>query len=706
MALLGGYGYLAGQPVGSEETDIFDLKPFEVRTDQDVGYYAGNSVSATKTAVAISDIPINIQVLTRDFIEDVQAISLDDALFYSAGAAPDTNEPGRFSLRGFTSPEPLRNGVGTLSEFYQGTTLIERVEVVKGPVSILYGISEPGGIINYITKQPLSQKAGSIRLTGGSYGRTRGEFDVTGPLVEGDRVSMDYRLVASYENSDSWMDYAGLKEFVVAPMAKWYFGERTSLLVSLEYYDISRTLEGFRISRSDRTGYVEGLPRGFNPSGNSTKENETIFASTDFQHQFNEHWTFRSVLNYSENDYEQDTRVGYANEGAGPADDGEVRISLLYRDVPREQFTTQTELAGKYESATGSFNILFGHEYETFEQRQLALRQNNVMIWEFDDPSTWDPTLPVAPADRSAKPSDFLRNDEQSAFYGMLQAGFLDDRLRTLAGLRYDVLNGDLEDYRSGSNTSNPEITNTTPQIGALYKLTDTLSGYALYSESFSPNLQVNPDGSTFDPATGKGTEFGFKLDLVERRLSSTMSFYEIEKENIVRIDPTGQQEDPPVLRYIASGKEKSSGMDFDLVYAPVENYQLVFSYAYIKDAYVVSNTDDPKTEGMRLPSSPRNSISLWNKYTFTDGALDGFFVGGGFVHRDDSRLNTDPAQVLLGPPSFDRIDLLVGYSGTLGDNPFRLEVKMNNVTDEVYNLRQNIIAPDRHVVVTAKFEF
>lgn len=706
LALAGGALFLAclsamAQESGERE-EVFDLRPFEVNSGRDIGYYAGNSISATKAAVPISDIPINISVLTRDFLEDVQAVSIDDALFYVAGANADTNEPGRYSIRGFTSPEPMRNGVQTLAEFYQGTTLIERVEVVKGPASILYGISEPGGIINYVTKQPLPESSGSIRLITGSYDKMRGEFDVTGPLLTGD-VRMDYRLVASYENSDSWVDFAGIEETIIAPSAKWYFGEKTSLLATVEYYNIHRNVEGPRVQNNALTGYLD-LPRTFNPGGKSYKDTETIFANTDFQHQFNDNWTFRNVVIYSENDYLQDTRVGFAREGAGPAGEGEIRIHLLSRDVLREQVTMQNELLGQFEFEGMNLNLLIGHEYEDFEQRQVALRANNVMIWDLYDPSTWDTSFPIAVEDRPINPADFKREDEQSAFYAMLQGGFFDDRLRTLAGVRYDDIEGGLTDFRSGNRTENPKVTNTTPQLGALFKVTEPLSVFALYSESFTPNLQVNPDGSTFDPATGKGTEFGFKLDMMDNRLSATLSFYEIEKDNIVRIDQEAQQADPPELRFVTSGSEKSQGVDLDIVYTPTDNYQLVFSYAHIAEAKVVSNTDAPQTEGMRLPSSPENSLSIWNKYTFTEGRLEGVFVGAGYTHQDAARLNVNStAQVT---PSYDRIDLLAGYSGRIGENPYRVELKVNNITDELYNLRQLIIAPGVNMQLAFRLQF
>lgn len=689
------------------DDDVFELSAYEVSGSRDFGYYAGNSVSATKTSVPIEDIPINIQVLTRDFLDDLQADSIDDAIFYTAGASPDTNEPGRYSLRGFTSPEPLRNGISTLAEFYQGSTLIERVEVVKGPVSILYGISEPGGIINYVTKQPLSEAAGSFRFTTGSFGKARMELDLTGPLSQGEKVRLDYRLVTSHEKSDSWVDYAGLQESIIAPMFKWYFGKRTSLLVSVEYYDVERDIEGSRVRNSDRSGWYSGLPREFNAAGDSFKNTETLFASSDFQHRFNDHWTFRNVLNYSENDYLQDTRLGFATEGAGPAGEDEIRISLLSRDVLREQVTIQNEFVGTYAGEGVEWNILLGHEYEIYEQRQLALRRNNVMIWDLKDPSTWDPSITIPPSERNITPSDFLQSNDQSALFGMFQAGFLNNRLRTLSGIRYDVLNGDLTDYRSGGTlTKNPEITNTTPQLGALFKLSEYISPYVLYSESFSPNLQVNPDGSTFDPATGVGKEVGFKFDALESRFSATLSFYEIVKENIVRIDREAQAAEPPVLQYIASGEEKSRGFEFDMVYQPTDRYQLLFSYANIRDAYVVSNTDAPETEGMRLPSTPEVSISIWNKYTFQDGPLAGLFIGGGLVRRDESFLSTSPANINTKAPSFSRIDLMLGYSGSWNEKPFRFEIKVDNVTDELYHLRQDIIAPGVNILASLKLQF
>lgn len=684
-----------------EDDQVVDLSPYEVNSSRDRGYYANNSLSATKTAVPINNIPINIQVMTRDFIDDVQAYDIDDAAQYVAGAAPSTNEPGRFAIRGFTSPNPIRNGVTTLEEFHFGTTTIERMEIVKGPSAILYGITEPGGIINYVTKKPLPDFAASLRQVVGSFDKYRTEIDVTGPATSG----FDYRLAASYENSGSHIKGAGIEETIVAPSVLWNIGENTKWLIALEYHNIKRALEGNRVQNAAQTDYYD-LPRSFNGDGPlSYKDNQTVFFNSDFQHTFFEHWTFRQVLNIAENNYIQDTRVGYATAGAGPADDNEVRFHLLFRDVPRNEITTQTELSGRFEFGSNNLNVLIGHEYKDFEQRQIARRQNNVMIWDLDDPSTWDTSFPVAVEDRALTPADFLRSTDQQTIYSMVQAGFADDRLRILLGARYDILNGDNINYLAGGvRDVNPEIKNTTPQAGFLFRINDPLAVYALYSESFTPNLQVNPDGSTFDPATGEGLEFGLKFDLMENRLSGTLSFYEIEKNNIVRIDQDAQQADPPVLQYRPSGTEKSRGMDLDFVYSPNDNYQAVFSYAYIGDAYVVANEEAPQEEGNRLAYAPKNSVSFWNKYTFREGPLNGVFLGAGIVHQDPMHHNTS-ASVLL-TPAYTRLDLLVGYSGHLGERPFRVDLKIDNVTDELYNARQHIVAPGINFLASFRIQY
>lgn len=715
IALTTGFSNLSAQ----DEDETIVLSPFEVNTSKDMGYYASNSISATKTDIPLQDLPMNVQVVTRTFLDDVNATDIESVMAYSASVSPATNEPGRFNLRGFANPNPMRNGIDTLSESNWVSTLtLDRIEVVKGPAAILYGISEPGGLINMITKKPQFDQAGVWNFQAGDYSTYRAEFDVTGPLSEGDNISAAYRMVGGVSDIGYEQDYAHSKTITFAPSMLLKLKDTSSLLFALEYQDLHAVPQGAAPTKlnaaNERIGFIPGffygVPKTFNHQGfDAFKSSESLYVSADFQHSFaDDRWAMRAVVNHTTTNLEQDARNGAGNERRSRGQLGFFRTNALARYVDREELVFQGELTGRIETDAMTHRLLFGVEATAFEQDQLARRQNRIFPdTSFEDPASWDFSIPISPNDRAITPADFFFEQETWSAYAMHQGEMMDSKLHTLAGLRYDVVDA-TNTNRSvtpATATAVPTSKNVTPQLGAVYSLTDSVGIYASYSESFSPNTAVNPDGGTFDPASGEGLDFGLKFNAPNGRFNATLSVFDIRKVGIVRQDVERRNNDPDNgLWFAASGEERSRGIETDLILTPVENYQVTLSYAYI-DAYVVSNADDPTSEGNPLGETPEHNFALWQKYTFSDGPLSGFFAGLGINARSSAAVGSQAVNQTYEYPSYTAADLALGYKSG-GEKPWEITVRLNNLTDEFYFSRNKFYANGRNVQVTAKYRF
>ncbi len=704
----------------AQDSEVVELSPFEVNTDKDAGYYAGNSISATKTNVPLQDLPMNVQVMTRTFLDDINATDIESVMEYAASANPATNEPGRFALRGFVNPNPMRNGIDTLSETnFVSTITLDRIEVVKGPAAILYGITEPGGLINMITKKPKFEQAGELNLQVGDYSTFQSSVDFTGPLG-GEDAMIAYRLIAGFSEIGYQSDYAKDDTVTIAPSLTFRFTPKTTLNLAYEYQDLKSTPASGAIlklnSSNQRIGFVQpdhyGLPITFNHQGPEAHKNtETSFVSADFQHRFaDDRFAIRAVLNKTKTDLDQDTRVGAGAERTGSDGMlGWVNVHALDRQVLRDELVFQGELTGRFDIGDTVQRLLVGYEKTAFEQDQVARRQNNVVPrMNLKDPSVWDFSIPVPADQRALTPADFFTEQDTWSVYAVHQGEFISSRLHTLLGIRYDVVESSTLNRRTNPASLGvvPTSKSWTPQYGALFDITDELGIFASYSESFTPNTSVNPDGSQFDPATGEGTDIGLKYNAASGRFNATVSFFDISKVGIVRQDVDRRNNDPNGgLWFIGSGEERSQGYEIDIIMTPFENYQVTVSYAYI-DAIVVSNADNPSQEGNTVGEAPKQNFALWNKYSFTDGPLSGLFVGAGLNHRGEAKLDPNVNNLLVSYPSYTAIDLVLGYTTKSESYPLELTLRVDNVTDELYMSRNRAFADGRNYELSARLRF
>lgn len=278
IRLLSGMAWMAiltplGAQEGADGGDIFDLSPFEVVVEDANSYLAKNAVSATKFNTVLKDIPISLQVMTDAFMEDTLSLDLESAMEFAASVndATDqggTRESGVFSIRGFRIDRAKRDGV--VSYYGQDMTNIARVEVMKGPASLLYGQTEPGGIINFVPKRPLDEPRYGVDLTVGSDGFRRARIEATGPLLEREngKPRLLYRIDASAEEEDGWKRSEAHEKTFISPVLEYRFTERAKLTFQYERHDQDRvTVHGLaRMSSFGRQQWLDAEDDPDNPS--------------------------------------------------------------------------------------------------------------------------------------------------------------------------------------------------------------------------------------------------------------------------------------------------------------------------------------------------------------------------------------------------------------------------------------------------------
>ncbi|MGD1938424.1 MAG: TonB-dependent siderophore receptor [Cyanophyceae cyanobacterium] len=468
-------------------------------TGEDEGYSPSSAGTATRTDTPLRDVPQSIQVIPQQVIEDQGITRIGDALRNVSGVTRQrdrSNASDRFTIRGFDQSRLLRNGFRTGSSLggtlATATNTVERIEVLKGPASVLYGQVEPGGVINFVTKQPQSEPFYDLAFTAGSFSYLEPSLDFTGPLTTDRKLT--YRLNASYQNSDSFRDFIESEQVVVAPTLRYEFSDATSLTFEYSYLDSSQTYdEGLPI---DPISF--DLPRErtlSEPDDSYDNTNHSFYLTLD--HRFNENIRLRSSFGAELSNIDE-TGFRLIFNGFDP-ETGENTRQYVERDFDADNLSWQTDLIAEFNTGSIEHQLLAG-----FELARVEIAESRADFFDSDI------TLPINvrnPQYGTPAPSDDERNVvgefNQSTnifgFYLQNQITLLPN-LKLLVGGRYDFAkneNGfDLsfnDDVFSESNEVDSEA--FSPRAGIVYQPSEQISLYASYSRSFIPNSDTTVDG-------------------------------------------------------------------------------------------------------------------------------------------------------------------------------------------------------------------
>ncbi|MEX2616045.1 MAG: TonB-dependent receptor [Alphaproteobacteria bacterium] len=647
-----------------------------------VGYAASRSASATKTDTPISETPVSVQVIPRDLIEDQGAQNLKDVYenvsgVYQAGNTLNAQTEVLPIIRGFESPLLYRNGMRSSLAGAVDLSNVERVEVLKGPASILYGALDPGGIVNYVTKRPKPVAEYVLQQEAGSYNHLRSTADATGPVTE--NGALMYRVNFGYTNSDSFRDEIELERVSLSPSLLWKPHPGTELLFETSYL-------------REKQPYDTGVPIGFN--NEKLVSDDTFFGDPDLKgrdiedyatsyrldHEFDDVFSVghQFLVHFARADNESIRPRGVAGTAGAEV------LRLRYQNEERkdDEYQVVTDVKAKFETGAVDHNVLVGvdlsyarTDFRRFRQNLANVAISNTPNVNFDPPANQVQQVRIA-------------SSKRGSLYVQDQVSLLDDgKLKLLMGGRFDAL----ESKQKTDGVNAPEVTDTdfTGRVGALYQLHRNLSVFANYTESFNPQQAGTVDvaGTPLAPETGEQYEAGVKAEFFDGQLITTGSVYQIRKANVAVQDialfnATGQ------TAFLPDVEQQSRGVEFDVTGQLTRNLSATAFYSYT-DTEVLENPQVTANIGQRLGNVPLQKARMWLKYTFPEGSpLAGLSLSGGarYVSENTAQFDTD---VKLG--AYTVLDLGAQYTYKL----LRFRLNVDNILDKEYFVR----ASDRGIV-------
>ncbi|MDB5415249.1 MAG: hypothetical protein JWR10_3584 [Rubritepida sp.] len=630
------------------------------------GYRAERSSTGTMTDTPLREVPQSIQVVPRDVITDQAAVRLNDALDNVSGVRPQGSSGGRsdnFIIRGFPSSQYAVDGVVMSPAFLvPGSTFrdlanIERVEVLKGPASVLFGQGDPGGMINLITRQPQLTPAGSLTLQGGSYGFFRNEFDLTGPIGSSGTIAGRISGAIQRENGFVRNQRDAEREFF-APSVTWQPNDRTRVYLGAGYIHA-------------RTPITRGIPaigtgvslprwRTFEEPG---AHNTAIRSDVNWrvEHDATDWLTIRQI-----------GRLEWGSLGRL----GVVTTSLAANGITMNrranlQDTTTRNLDFRLE-ALARFNTgVLSHQFLAGVQYASADEGNQLMVAPYTGINILNP---VFGAGRQTGPYTYF-TDRRTAFdmtslYAQDQMTY--GRLRFVAGGRYDTFDQSAVDANPSRPIQYGTISGSafTPRVGVVWLQNPNLSFYAGFARSFTPQNGADAIGNRFNPETGQQFEIGTRYDLIPDRLSANLALYNIRRKNVLAADPNDSTFN------IQTGEQRSRGVELDITGQVLPNWRVIASAAYT-DAEVTQDTTF--AVGHRLTGVPLWSGSLWSTFQFGQGPLTGLTVGAGayMASRRTGDLNNS-----FRVAGYTRIDAMASYPLT---NNLHLQLNIRNLFDADY---------------------
>jgi len=636
------------------------------------GYRATRSASATRTDTAIHETPQSISVVPAQVVEDIGATRLEDALDYAGGVERGNNFGGQglteFLVRGFSTQEFYRNGFAVNRGYpnMPDANTLERIEVLRGPASMLYGRGDPGGTFNIVSKQPQAERRTVLGSQVNTDGLRRGTLDTTGALDES--AAFTYRLNLVAEGSDSFRDHVESERYNIAPVLRWQLSDDTALILEGDYLHNRHPLDRGLTRYPNQAG---DLSRdrflGEESAGKLTNQNATT--QLRLEHQLDSQWMLRGGIQYLDGSLD-----GGAVENNGLAADGRtVGRNYSERWLNWNDLAVQANLEGHFDAAGVAHTLLLGVEFDDFNYDSQIDRSGGATG---DFPiDLYDPVYgqPLPALTRTTTYDD--ENLKSYAFFLQDQIA-LTERLTAQVGARLERFEQRYENKLNPAGSWDQTHNAVSPRFGLIYDLTEELAVYANTSRSFKPNRGADRSSQAFDPEEGIAHEVGVKYELPEHDLSVTAALFHITKENVLTSDPVDSN------YQVAAGEARSRGFDISVAGNITPQWRMIGGYAYV-DAEVTESSSASMPVGTRLANVPRHSFNLLDTYEFAEGPLAGLGVGMGVKYVGDRKGGA--TSTAFDMDAYTTVDLLAYYPLT---ERVRLNLNLNNLFDEEYEER------------------
>ncbi|CRM34301.1 TonB-dependent receptor [Pseudomonas asgharzadehiana] len=654
-----------------QATNVTGAADYETAQGPVKGYHATRSASATRTDTSIHETPQSISVVSKDVVEDIGATRLQDALDYAGGVGRANNFGGQgltsFTVRGFTTAEFYRNGF-PVNRGYPATpdaNTIERLEVLRGPATMLYGRGDPGGTFNVVSKQPLAERTVTLGSQLNDQGMKRGTLDASGPLDEEGRLA--YRLNVVGEGGDTFRDHVETERYGVAPVITWQATDATKVIFEGDFIRNNHPLDrGLTRFANQRSTPSRDTFWGEKYAGDLHNDNNV--AQLRFEHVLNDNWTLGGGFQWLDGTM-KGNGVEANNANSLGADGRTLQRNFNYRKLEWTDKDYQLNLTGHFSTGGLEHTLLTGVEYEDYDYKSI-IQRSSLAAGTFPI-DIFDPVYGQPRPALTRTPTHDKENLKTYAAFVQDQVA-LTERLKVLAGARFERFEHDYESYVPGVNPFQTAENAVTPRVGVIYDLTDTVAVYADAARSFKPNTGAAREGGGFEPEKGKSYEMGIKWEALDRQLSVDAAIYQIEKKNVQGVDPLNSAFN------VATGQVRSRGFDLNVAGNLTPEWRVIGGYAYV-DAAVTKDTT--VRTGTRLANIPRNSFSLLNVYEFQDGALKGLGLGAGGKYVADRAGQTTNSTFTMD--AYTVIDLLGYYK--VNEN-VRLNLDVKNLFNREYD--------------------
>jgi iron complex outermembrane receptor protein len=668
-----------------------------------LGYRAMPSATTLRSGASPLDTSQTVNVVPAQVLKDQLPRNIDDALVNISGITQANTLAGTQDAvirRGFGDNRDgsiMRNGMPLV----QGRSLnpaVESVEVLKGPASLLYGIMDPGGIVNTISKRPELYQHGSVTLLGSTYANNRsgadGLLDVTGPI--GDQ-GLAYRFIGYGVSEDYWRNFGRHREMLVNPSLAWY-GDTTTVQLTYEHREF--------ITPFDRgTAFVKGAPLAIpktrrldEPFNNMWGRSDLVQASVE--QKLDDNWKVTAAYSYNTETFSANQlRITGVNATTGVetrSNDG-TRNSLSNASYGTSYLQGDVWLGGfRHE-------ILFGGEalYRTIDRHDL-IRQATPSF------NFYNPVYGLVVPGTTVSATDSEQTDKLGTRSFFAQDTFhLTNWLSVIGGVRW-------MEYEQLAGKGRPRFVTATdlsgdkvlPLGGVIFKLNDQLSYYVSYTQSLKPTSVIPPFtagfvvDSTIAPEEGTQWEAGLKFD-VNKRLSGTLAVYDIQKKNVLVLDDIGGGKSAART----TGAARSRGVELDVTGRLTDEWSMIGSYGYT-DARL---SDDPVVGNARLFNVPMNTASLYLVYDFGDRLPGRLRLGGG-AHYVGDRAGDSANTFFM--PAYTVADIFATYDTKIDNLPVTYQFNVKNLFDKLYytsstgNALNLAIGDARRVSLSATVKF
>ncbi len=670
---------------------------------------AKHSATGTKTDTPLVKTPQSISVVTREEMDMKQPVTVKEALGYTAGvfaSRGSSNTIDAMAIRGFTSVNTNQylDGIKLQGDNYSEVSMdpymLERVELLRGPSSVLYGKSNPGGVVSMVSKRPTTEPLKEVQFKMGTDNLYQTGFDFSDAIDDAGVYS--YRLTGVARSQDAQQEMAKEKRYSIAPSFSWRPDDKTDFTFLSNFQNDPDAgyygwlpREGTVVPYYDADGKAHKLPTDFNEgeAGNRMSRTQKMVGYS-FAHQFDDTWTVRQNLRYTKLDTEYKSVYGFGYLG-----NGNITRSYVQSKEKLANFDVDTQAQAKFGTGDVDHTLLVGVDY---------MRMRNDIDADYGSASNLNLANPQYGNGNVSLyfPYQILNRQEQTGLYAQDQAEW-NQWILTLGG-RYDFAKSSTY-TRTADSASQINDQQFTWRGGLNYLFDNGISPYFSYSESFEPTAGASKEGQPFDPSMGKQYEAGIKYIPNDRPISVTAAVYQLTKDKNLTANPSD------AAFSVQSGEIRSRGLELEAKAAVNANINVTASYTYTDAKY----THDTNFEGKRPVEVPANMASLWADYTFHETALSGLTLGSGVRYVGASSsfytangVNASRENEAFNVSSYTLVDATVKYDlGRFGMPGSSVGLNINNLLDREYvaSCYRDYACywgSDRQVVATATFRF